>query len=261
MFQPPCEDELRILRQWEMLIVDPRQDGVTDALNSSSRLSKFVVGRIDIKSVTSVLGKSKPVDKLKAITTAIISLMGPHQSPTPYNGILLANWDEAIGDEIFAEFTKFLNGLNLNVYLEVCGPNFITNPCFPVSHLAGMMFVNGSIMSNGERRDYPNFLPMKKALELATNRTLNHDFAVLMCEILDDTSLLTNSVLVRSFNWCGYFGAILWIGRRHALSDASENVPVQPPDSAFRWLKTDKVVAIHDKWRLNHKVQIHLTVN
>lgn len=246
MSVPPSEDELRILQQWEMLIVDPRQDGITAALISSSQVSKFIVGRIDVKSVTSAQRKSQPIEKLKAISTAIIGLMGPCQSPTPYNGILLANWDEAIRDEIFAEFTKFLNCLNLNVYLEVCGPNFITNPCFPVSHLAGMMFINGSIMSNGERRDYANFLPMKTALELATNQTFNHDFAVLMCEILDDTCLLTSSVLVRSFNWCGYFGAILWIGRRHALSDASENLPVHPPDSAFRWLKTDKVVAIHD---------------
>lgn len=255
----PSEEELRILRQCEMLVVDPRQPGVSTALASMEDPPKFVVGRIDVKTVTSSFQKSDNIGKLKGIADEAVKLMGPRGGATPYNGILLANWDGAISDQLFAELLRFLDGLNLNVYLEVCAPKFIDSSCFPITHLAGMLFVNGSIMPNGERRDYPRFLPMKTALDLAASQTFNRDFSLLMCEIIDDGASVTNAVLRRSFNWCGYFGAILWIGPRDALTNASKNVPVQSPDSAFAWLKNDKVVEIHDNWRLNYKVQTRLT--
>jgi hypothetical protein len=75
-----------------------------------------------------------------------------------------------------------------------------------------------------------------------------------MCELVDDNAKLTNAVVKRSFTWCSYYGAIAWIGRKSALTEASLNISVRSPDGGFDWMKREKVVDIHDTWRLNSKV-------
>lgn len=238
-----------------MLIVDPSQHGVTAALSSLNDPPTFVVGRIDLKAAISELSRPNDVEKIKAIVNVVIELMGPRENIVAYNGILITNWEGIVEDKIFSELIKFLDSLSLNVYMEVAPPMFISTASFPVSHLAGIVFVNGSIMSNGERRDYPNFIGMKKALDIATKESFFRDFTIMMCEIIDDDAALTNAVLTRSFKWCAYLGALVWIGRHSALSDASKWAPVPSPDSAFSWLKNDRVVEVHDKWRLNCKAK------
>jgi hypothetical protein len=117
-----------------------------------------------------------------------------------------------------------------------------------------MVFLNGSILANGDRRDYFDLLPMKRALEIVTAQSCLREFSVLMCELVDDDAKLTNAVVKRSFTWCSYYGAVAWIGRKSALTNASRNISVRAPDGGFDWMKREKVVDIHDTWRLNSKV-------
>jgi hypothetical protein len=257
---PPSPEECRILNQWDMLVVDPSQPGVRAALSSLAKPPTYIVGRFDIMSVVGGVPELDETGKVKAIINAVSNLMGPVNHVTPYNGVLLAQWHDTITVEICNEIIGFLNRLNLNVYNEIIGPRFMDklNSSIATDQLAGMMFVNGSIMANGERRDYPNLVPMKTALDVATSQSCSRDFTILMCEIIDDEVPLTNAVVRRAFTWSSYFGAMLWVGRRSTIFDSTKNFIVQSPDSAFAWLKKDKVVNIHDKWRHNCKVQIHI---
>jgi hypothetical protein len=237
-----------------MVIVDPLQPGVTAALSTLDKDSTSVIGRIDVGGLAAGMIETARVAKVKAITDAVISSMNG-----AYDGVLIANWDETITPGIYNELISFLNGINLNVYNEIAAPRFMDdiNSKINVDQLAGIVFINGSILPNGERRDYFNLLTCQKALAIVTAQSCLREFAVVMCEIVDDDAPLSNAVMKRSFTWCSYYGAISWIGRRAALKDASVNVSVDSPDGAFEWLKKEKVMDIHEIWRLNSKVRTY----
>ena len=243
--------------EWEMLVVDPLQQGVTQALLYLARQEGYVIGRIDVAALTNGMQETERVAKVKAITDAIINNMGPNGNVSPYDGVLIANWDEIITPGICNEIIGFLNIVNLNVYNEITAPRFMdsVNSNINVSQLAGTVFINGSILPHGERRDYFDLSCMKSALEIVTAQSCLSDFAVVMCEIIDDGAQLTNAVVKRSANWCSYYGAVTWIGKRSALTNATLNFTINTPDSAFEWLKKEKVMDLHETWRLNAKVR------
>lgn len=238
--------------------MDPLQQGVFDALSSLSAKPTYVIGRIDFAALTTGIPDNDRVGKVKIITDKIIAHMGPSSDSktTPFNGVLIANWDSTITPGICNEIIGFLSGLNLNVYTEICAPRFMdkVNSAVKIESLSGVVFINGSIMPNGERRDFFNLLSMKPALETANGQSCLREFAVLMCEIVEDEYTPTNAVIKRSFTWCNFYGAIAWIGRRAALKDPKENFFVQNPDGAFEFLKREPVMEVHETWRFNSKV-------
>src|SRR5271169_3448959 len=128
-------DEERVLKQWEMILVNPFRPGVTDALLQNR--PPYVVGRVDIRAIS-----EDSEDTVGVIADAVIRNMRPVDGISPYNGVLIANWEKSIPPEICNELAKFFSTLNLNVYVEVVGPEF-TVP--PTTHLSGMIFCNGSI--------------------------------------------------------------------------------------------------------------------
>jgi hypothetical protein len=219
----------------------------------------YVIGRIDLAAIVAGIPSDNGVEKIKAIAEIVIKYMGPSSDgqATPFNGVMIASWDTTFNPGICNELINFLTGLNLNVYLELSAPQFLSkqHSTIKVAALSGVMFINGSIMPNGDRRDYFNLLPMTNALEIFTGQSCLREFAVLMCEIVEDDCYPTNAVTKRSFTWCNYYGAITWVGKRCALTNAVQNFPVQKPDGAFEWLKEETVIAVHETWRLNSKVE------
>jgi hypothetical protein len=249
---PVTIDQQRILTQWHTIVVDPLQQGVFQALSTSS--STYIIGRIDIGLLTTGLAETDRVAKVKIITDTILNSMGPQNNSTPFNGVLLANWDTSLTPGICNEIIGFLHSLNLNVYNEIISPRFMDsiNSALKTELLAGVVFINGAIIPNGERRDYFNMLSMKNALEIVTAQSCLREFAVLMCEIYDTRP--ANAVVKRSFKWSSFYGAVSWIGSRDALKDAEMNTFVQQPDGAFEGLKREDVIDIHEIWRNNSKV-------
>ena len=127
------------------------------------------------------------------------------------------------------------------------------NSAIEIDSLSGVLFINATIMPDGDRRDFFNLLSMKTALETVAGQSCLREFAFLTCEIVDDEYALTNAILERSFKWCKFYGATSWIGPRAALINASQNFPVQQPNGAFEWLKREAVINIHEIWRFNSK--------
>jgi hypothetical protein len=253
---PITTDEERLLTQWHTIIIDPTQIGVLEALSSSSKIPTYVIGRIDVAALTVGVAETDCLAKIKIITETILQ-MRSSDDPSPFNGVLIANWDNTLTPGICNEIIGFLHGLNLHVYNEISEPGFMDelNSALKIELLSGVVFVNGAIMPNGERRDYFNMLSMKSALEIVTAQScLRSEFGVLMCEIVSDDSPPTNAVVKRSFKWCSFYGAVMWIGTQRALKDASMNVFVREPDGAFEWLKRDAVMEVHEIWKSNSKV-------
>ena len=239
-----------------MLVVDPFQPGVTDGLLSLEKTPTFVIGRVDVATMLIGTTETDKISRSKVIVDMILNDI--HTVESPYNGVLLANWDDSIPTETLNELITCLNVLNLNVYNEITGPRWMDsqNSSIAIDQLAGVVFVNGATTRTGERRDYFQLIPMKKALEAATGQSCLREFAIGMCDIVDDDAILPNAVVKRSFTWCGYYGAIPWVGRTAALTDPTKNHAVICPDGAFDWLKRDKVVDIHEAWRLNFRVHL-----
>ena len=251
---PVTPDQERVLQQWDAIILDPMKIGIREALATVEFPPKYIIGRIDIGALTTGLPESERIAKVKIILEAIISTMSPVDEKSPFNGVLLANWDTSITPGICNEIIQFLVGLNLNVYNEIVAPRFMdkVNAALKIELLSGVIFMNGAIMPNGERRDYFNMICMKPALEIVMAQSCLRDFAVLMCELVDEEP--TNAVVKRTFKWCSFYGAVAWIGTRAALEDAERNVPVKQPEGAFEWLKQETVMEIHETWRMNSKV-------
>ena len=135
------------------------------------------------------MNETERVKKVEAITNIVIKTMAPtREGLSVYNGVVIANWDQAITPGICNEIIGFLNGLNLNVYNEIAAPRFMDshNSNIDVNQLAGMVFLNGSILTNGNRRDYFDLLPMKPALEIVTAQSCLREFAVVMYEVVED---------------------------------------------------------------------------
>jgi hypothetical protein len=251
---PMTEDEKTVLEQWDMLVVDPFQTGVTEGLNSIPSPPRYILAKFDVGKILEGVVDEKSA-KIKAILKELQRLH-PSEGSSPYNGILLATWDSSLSPETTNELIAFLNSLHLNVYNEIASPRFLDKSnTVSFSLLAGVIFVNGSILRDGCRRDYMNLLPMKPALEAATRQSCLREFSILMYEPVDDDAELSNAVVKRTFTWCSYYGAIPWIGRVSEVMNAGKNRPMECPDGAFEWIKKDKVVAIHETWRTNSKVQ------
>jgi hypothetical protein len=123
-----------------------------------------------------------------------------------------------------------------------------------------VVFINGSILPNGERRDFFNLMSMQRALEIVFAQSCLREFAVLMCEIIDDECTATNAVIKRSFSWTSFYTAIPWIGHRASLTDAAKHEFIQPPDGAFDFLKRADVIDIQESWRFNAKVRALLVM-
>ena len=255
---PMSEDQHRVLTQSHTLILDPSQPGAFQALTSLSNRPTYIIGRIDVATLTADVPLNDRVAKVKVITDMIAKHMGPKENggETPFNGVLIAKWDATITPGICNEIIGYLHGLNLNVYNEITAPVFMDkrNAALNLELLAGVVFINAAIMPNGERRDYFNMLSMKTALEIVTAQSCIREFSMLMCEIVDDECPLSNAVVKRTFKWCKFYGAVPWIGYKAALKDAKRNVVVQQPPGAFEWLKRNSVIDVHEIWRFNSKV-------
>jgi hypothetical protein len=255
--KPMTDAEKRALEQWDMLVVDPFQGGVTEGLCSLVIRPRYIIARLDIGKILEGVVDER-VAKAEAILKELQRLQPALETTwSPYGGILLANWDSSISPETINELITFLNSVNLNVYNEIAAPRYLDKSnTISFSLLAGVIFVNGSILQNGSRRDYMQLLQMKPALEAATGQSCLREFSILMYEPVDDDAELSNAVVKRSFTWCSYYGALPWVGRISAIADAKKNIPMQAPDGAFDWIKKDKVVAIHETWRNNSKVSL-----
>jgi hypothetical protein len=235
--------------------LDPSQAGVHSALSTLSERPRHVIGRFSFAALTEGIADDDRVEKIRRITDAV-ERMGPSSEGSVFNGVLIADWDSTITPGICNEIIAFLNSLNLHVFLEVAGPRFLdkVTSAIQCTALAGTVFMNGSLLPDGERRDYFDLIPMRRALETMTGQSILRDFPIFFCEILENDKTPTTATLKRTWKWNKYYGAIAWIGSRDALTDASKNIPVGEPDGGFDWLKRDDVVEVQEAWRFNTKV-------
>ena len=237
----------KLLTQWDLIIVDPFRNGTKDAV-SESRNVQFL-GRIDLnKKIMTDDDNEKALDRIAD------SLMDAFRG-TDYAGVLLAGWEDRFNPAVFNELIYLVDALGLKVFLETRPPNFLQDgKLLRNAAISGLVVCNASIMPNGNKRDYFDVMSLQPTIKAFVTESCMRDFLTLAWETVDDNVSISNAVLKRSIQWCGFYSALTWIGTKESLQDASLNTATEEPLGAFEWLKEDRVMKIHELWRNNTSI-------
>jgi hypothetical protein len=262
---PPTPNQARLLSQWDVLVLDPLQEGVLDAL-SCQRTSTHILGRLDVRTLVKSDCSSdndEVIRSLGIVAQTLVTFFKRQQDmQSPFTGVLLADCQAHFQPVVLNELVTYMNGLGLDVWLEMSPPTFLTErQCRDINmkHIRGIVCRNGAILPDGDRRNYFQMAEMRTALRVVAAQRAMGVSTTVMWETVDDEVELAHDVIQRTFKWCNYISAICWIGPRAALTDAeiaAAKTVANVPLGALMWLKGDEVMRAHDVWRSNDKASL-----
>lgn len=261
---PSTPDQDRLLSQSDVLVLDPLQDGVLDALSCQRSLG-HVVGRLDVRSLVDSDNSSdndKVIRSLGVVASTLVTFFKRQQDmQSPYKGVLLADCQSHFQPVVLNELVKYIYGLGLDIWLEMSPPAFLTeHQCrgIDMKHVRGIVCRNGTILPDGDRRNYFQMAEMRAALRVIAAQKPMGGATTAMWETVDDGVKVPHEVVQRTFKWCNYNSAMCWIGPQAALTNAKTSIAktvANEPLEALMWLKGNEVMKAHDIWRSNDKVR------
>jgi hypothetical protein len=262
---PPTVNQARLLSQWEVLVLDPLQDGVLDALSICQHTSTHILGRLDVRSLVKTDSSSNSDEVIQALhivaQTLTTYFMNPEGEQSPFTGILLAHCQTHFQPAVLNSIAKYINGLGVDLWLEMGPPDYLTErQCRDINmeYIRGIVCRNGTIRPDGDRQNFFQMTEMRTAMRAIAAQRVAHGPPLMMWETVDDGVEVPYAVVQRSFNWCRYNSAKVWIGPEAALTDAdvaAEQTVAEQPLGALMWLKNDENMKAHDAWRSNDEVR------
>lgn len=256
---PPSQTQAELLSRWDILVVDPFQPGVLEAVAAvlpSSHHSRL--GRLHLRDLHGHKQQQDDDDIVAAVEKVreVIESTFIHSSLQPsFAGVLLAGWEEWVPVPVFDALVHFIRGHGLDVYLEIAPPDFLGKNVSPnMANFTGVVVRNATILTTGHVRDYFQMAVMKSTVKAFVTQTCLRDFRVLVWETVDDQSSLSHSVIKRCYIWCRYYSAMVFINSKTGLLDAASE-GIMEPLAAFQWLKDQRVMKIHNQWRSTHQVR------
>ncbi|PYI09575.1 glycosyl transferase [Aspergillus sclerotiicarbonarius CBS 121057] len=259
---PPTPAQASLLAQWDILVVDPLQDGVRDALAGHST-SSHILARIDVQSLVrsdASRDNDKVLESLGVVVQTLTTSLNRGQGASPFHGVLLADCLAHFQPVVLNELVKYMNHLGLAVWLELSPPDYLSEQqgrAIDMKQIRGVVYRNGTILPDGDRRNYFQMAEMRTAMRVVASQKAVGDSAIAVWDTIDDDVELSHHVLGRSFKWCNYNSALCWIAPQAALTNADIAVAktvTQEPLGAMMWLKRGEVLEAHDIWRLNNKI-------
>jgi hypothetical protein len=260
-------DQARILSDWDLVILNPLQSNVVDAVASIPRNRQkphFVVGRLDLETLLDL--PQHKLDRETFTITAferILSLVSTHFlnsdiEKAGFTGILLAGWEGLFSVAVLSKLSKHLANQGLDVYLETGPPSFLKGvevDAAGAESIVGLVIRNGLILPNGERRDCFSMEALRPTIKAFISQECLRSFTTMMWEQLDDDAVVGDAIIKRTFTWCRFHSALHWIAPRSALLDAQPDIGHVEPLSAFDWLKDANAMQVHDLWRNSQMVR------
>ncbi|KAJ9092274.1 hypothetical protein QFC21_006916 [Naganishia friedmannii] len=255
---PPTFEQTELLSRWDAIIVDPFRANIASAVSLAPALSR-ALARLDIAGVLATKNAVGDDEVLRSIDVIArhVSLIARKGT---MDGIVIANWQTHFSSTVCNLLVVHINALGLQVFLEVSPPGYLDpTECIEIDmdSIKGIIFRNGTIMRNGDRRNYFQMDSMRRGLRALAKVSFKGVTTVMMWETLDDDIELSYAVAKRSFNWCRFNCAVSWIGPEAALTNARvaiEQTQVGEPLGAMMWLKTNATVTAQEAWRLNDRV-------
>lgn len=251
------------MSQWEITVVDPLQTGVLEAIASHCN-SKHIVGRLDVGEIArsdSNAGQAQMLRALEKVVNAMhTSFKRPEDIQTRFTGVVFADLHTRFPPLICNELLKYVDSIGLDIFFEITPPSFLPeSQCHEINMtlVRGLLCRNGSIMSNGDRRNYYQMSTLRPAINTLAMKYTKADPIYMMWETIDDDVRIEHAVVKRSFTWCTYQNCINWIGPCAAVTDAdiatTHTLPGEPI-SAFVWLKDEELIRTGDVWRFNDRI-------
>ena len=246
--KPLSKPQRRLLSQWDLIIVDPSQSGISDAI--SQHAGKHVVGRVDLSVIiSSKMPACEAIEKVE-------SILANSFDGTSFTGILFANWEGKFSAISQRKMFEIIHKMGLSVYLETAPPHFLQDrDVLQTEGVSGLVIRNASILPNGDKRDYFGMEKLQPTIKSFVSEACMRDFVVMAWETVDDNVAVSNAVMRRSMQWCNFYSAITWIGSSSALRDAALNIKTLEPLPAFGWLKEAEIMKAHDIWRSNLTIE------
>lgn len=263
----PTPGQARLLSQWDVVVLNPFESGVLEALHASRSTSKHILGRVDVASLLGSEGKVDSdaiVQSLRTFEDTITKYFSKGgEKESPFTDILLANFVHHFSAPVLNELAGYINDRGLGVWLEMGPPDYLSEEqcrAINVKSIAGIVYRNGTIRPDGDRQNYHQMTAMRTAMRAVAAQRAAHGPPLMMWETIDDGVEYEYAVIVRSFNWCRYNSALCWIGSASALTDeeaAATQTVSEKPLGALMWLKDAKNMKAHNIWRANGSVSAH----
>ncbi|KAL3443104.1 hypothetical protein BJX65DRAFT_312121 [Aspergillus insuetus] len=261
---PPSSNQARLLSRWDVIVLDPFQPGVLDALSGGTSASN-VLARLDVRKLieSDTSTDNNEVDHvIRGLTATLVNrLRRPGDTQSLFNAVLLADCHDTFQPVILNELVKFINGLGLGVWLEFAPPDYLPEKTcreIDMARIRGVVYRNGTILPNGDRRNYFQMEKMRTVMRVVAAQKPIGDSTLAMWDTVDDDVELSHDVLHRSYKWCNYNSAMSWIGTLSSLTDAtiaSGKTVIHEPIGALMWMKNEQTLAAHDFWRQNGKIE------
>lgn len=263
---PITDSEIEKLTQWEAIVLDYSQPGILDTVSSDNvSLGPHIIARLDFIQIL----KSKTADTEIDLSRVVymVSKVVQQELRRPdqkryFTGVVIAGWRERIPVPLLHGLTKLLSAYGLDVYLEVGPPNFLEDvERLEVGLFSGLIVRNGTILPNGERRDFFDMDKMKTTTKAFVSQACQRPFITMMWDTIDNDVPLSHAVVRRAHMWCNYHGAVPYLCRKAALENIADIQNCEEPLAAFQWLKSRRVMIVHEKYRTARAVSCSLTCN
>lgn len=266
---PPTTQQTWLLSRWDVLILEPLEDGVLHALSTCGSSSTHIIGRLEISTLAKSDESSSHDDVIRTIGVIAQTLstrfttaqdLATSSSASPFTGVLLAGFSAHFQPPVLNEIARYIRSLGLDVWLEMAPPAYLTErECRDINMelVRGIVCRNGTIRPDGDIQDYFQMTSVRTAMRAIAAQRVPHGPPLMIWETVDDNVKLQYAVVQRSFNWCRYNSALCWIGSAAALTDATASAAAsmsEKPLGALMWLKNEDNMRAHDSWRSNDQV-------
>jgi glycosyltransferase involved in cell wall biosynthesis len=256
--------QAEMLSQWDVVVLDPLQTGVLDALSICEPTCKHILGRMDVRMLTALESASNNGEIIRSLIvvaeTLVKKFTNQQHAQSPFTGVVLAECHGHFQPVVLNEVVKYINGVGLDVWLEMSPPAYLTeSQCRDInmSLIRGLIYRNGTIRRDGDRQNYFQMTEMRTAMRTIAAQRVRHGPPMIMWETVDNGVELQYAVVKRSFDWCSYNSALCWVGSEAALTHADVSAArtvADKPLGALMWLKGESVMKAHDLWRSNDQI-------
>ncbi|ORY18988.1 putative glycosyl transferase [Clohesyomyces aquaticus] len=261
---PPSFAQQRLLSQWDVVVLNPLEEKVLEALSNCQSKTKHTIGRVDLCTVVNSERSSSNDEVVRSLhlvaQTVSTHFEDPESGNSPFTGILLAGFQGHFQPAVLNEVVSYLNALGFDVWLELALPDYLPERYsreVRMESIRGIVYRNGTIRPDGGIQDYFQMSEMRAAMRTIAAQRVPHGPPIMMWETVEDSTPIDYAVVQRSFNWCSYNSALLWIGTTSALTNAAAETTqmvTSKPLGALMWLKGDDNMKAHDIWRSNDNI-------
>jgi hypothetical protein len=261
---PATPAQVRLLSQWNVVVLDSRANGVTEALAACPNASSQILGRVDVRSLVDAHKASNTdpvIQAIQLVEETITTHFKSHNGRNSlFTGVLIANFADHLSPPVFNQVVNYINALGFAVWLEMSTPDYLSNEqCRAINMRAigGIVYRNGTIRTDGLQQNFHQMAKMRTAMRAVAAQRVPHGPPMMLWETVDEGVQHEYAVTIRTFNWCRFNSALCWIGTAGALVDA-ESAAVETindaPLGALMWMKNDTNMKSHNVWRNNDKV-------